>query len=484
MGIHENLGIGRVWLVVCALTSGAVMAQQPVSLDSCRQMALNHNKQLRIAHEKVRGAEYTKRSARGTYLPVIDFSGTYIYNQKSISLLESDQYVPTKTFDLATRQYQYNVVTHPVTGEPVLNNGKPIPSTVAMIPKEAFEFDIHNVYAGAVTLTQPIFMGGKIKALNDIADYAERLAVSRRGSVEKEIIYQVDVAYWQVVSLVHKQELAASYTALLDTLNRHVQEMIAEGVATRSDGLTVAVKLNAAEIALAKVDNGLVLSRMALAQLCGLPVNSVFPLEDEALSGKALPKEEAVYNMEEVYRNRDEVLSLSYAARIYEKRKNLALSDILPKLALVGTYSFTNPNAFNGYKNEFGGMFSVGVMLNVPLFHWGTNYNKVRAAKSEAVVAQLELVDVKEKIELQVNQAAFKMSEAYRTYRMTLKNLEKANENLRSAQLGFQEGILTATNVLEAQTAWLEAQSQNIDAEIETRLSEVYLSKMLGTMTY
>ena len=84
-----------------------------------------------------------------------------------------------------------------------------------------------------------------------------------------------------MVSLVHKRKLAESYTALLDTLNRHVQEMIAEGVATQSDGLTVAVKLNAAQITLAKVDNGLALSRMALSQICGLPVNSIFTLEDE-----------------------------------------------------------------------------------------------------------------------------------------------------------------------------------------------------------
>ena len=103
---------------------------------------------------------------------------------------------------------------------------------------------------------------------------------------------------------------------------------------------------------------------------------------------------------------------------------------------------------------------------------------------SEAVVAKLELADVKEKIELQVSQAAFKTSEAYRTYKMAVKNLEKADENLRNAQLGFQEGVLTTTNVLEAQTAWLEAQSEKIDAEIDTRLCEVYLAKALGTMKY
>ena len=484
MKIHRSILVRRLLTIAFLFVFLAGSAQQPVSLDSCRRMALKNNKQLRIAEEKVKGAGYTKKSARGAYFPGIDFTGTYMYNQKSISLLEEDQYLPTKSFDLATQQYQYNVVKNPVTGEPILNNGQPIPETVALIPKEAFEFDVHNVYAGLVTLTQPIFMGGKIKALNDMASYAEKLAVSQRNTAEKEIVYQTDEAYWQVVSLVHKKRLAESYTALLDTLNRHVQEMIAEGVATQSDGLTVAVRLNAAQITLAKVDNGLALSRMALAQICGLPVNEVFTLEDESLE-RVEPQELPLsYDMEDVYKNHNEVLSLSYATKIYEKKKNLALSDMLPKLALVGTYSISNPNVFNGFKNEFNGMFSVGVMLNIPILHWGQNYNKMRAAKSEAVVAKLELADAKEKIELQVHQAAFKASEAYRTYKMAVKNLEKADENLRNAQLGFQEGVLTTTNVLEVQTAWLEAQSEKIDAEIDTRLCEVYLAKALGTMKY
>ena len=67
---------------------------------------------------------------------------------------------------------------------------------------------------------------------------------------------------------------------------------------------------------------------------------------------------------------------------------------------------------------------------------------------------------------------------------MTQKNLEKAAENLRQAQLGFKEGMLTTDNVMEAQTAWLKANSEEIDASIDVRLCNVYLSKVLGTMTY
>ena len=86
------------------------------------------------------------------------------------------------------------------------------------------------------------------------------------------------------------------------------------------------------------------------------------------------------------------------------------------------------------------------------------------------------------KIELQVNQSAFKVNEAAKTLIMAEKNLEKADENLRYAKLGFMEGVIPTSNVLEAQTAWLSAQSDKIDALIDVKLTEVYLRKSMGVL--
>ena len=85
-------------------------------------------------------------------------------------------------------------------------------------------------------------------------------------------------------------------------------------------------------------------------------------------------------------------------------------------------------------------------------------------------------------VQLQVSQSAFKAQEAVKTFNMTETNLAKANENLRQANLGFREGVMTVNNVMEAQTAWLKANSENIDAMIDVHLCDVYLSKALGTL--
>lgn len=456
-----------------------------VSLDSCRSMALRSNKQLLIRNEAVNAAHYQNREAFAAYLPAIDFAGGYTYNQKKLSIFDSDQLLPTKTFDLATQSYQFNLVKNPLTGEPVKGpDGQYVPETVALIPKEAMTYDIHNVFFGAVTLTQPIYMGGKIVAMNKLTHFAEMLAKEMRSNEAENIVYAVDAAYWQVVSLKAKQKLAASYLALLDTLHTNVNAMVEQGVATRSDLLSVDVKLNQAKVDMTKVDNGLALSRMALAQVCGLPVDTQMRLADEDVEVTECPATmpPSSYDMEDVYAARPDIRALAYGVEIYGQKAKVAMSSMLPNVALVGSYSFSNPNMFDGFKKRFSGAFSVGAMVSIPIWHWGGNYNKYRAARSQALMAGLELADAKEMVTLQVSQSAYRAQEAVKTWHMTVSNLEKADENLRQATLGFREGVMTTDNVMEAQTAWLKANSENIDAMIDVHLCDVYLSKVLGQL--
>ena len=460
-----------VWIVAMVLPATA--AAQAFSLDSCRNMALSNNKAMQIAKERIKAAEYQKKEAFSAYLPGFDFTGTYMYNQKELSLLSGDQMLPTMSFNPATGTYGYNIVTQP-DGTPLTTpDGQPVPSQVALIPKSALTYDIHNVFAGAVTLTQPLFMGGKIIAMNKMADYARELSGKMYDNAAKEVIYTVDAAYWQVVSLGEKKKLADSYIALLDTLQRNVKAMIAEGVATKADLLNVDVKLNQANIDLTKVENGLSLSRMALAQICGMPLDSNMKLADEFTETKDFKTIVADgYDINDVYENRPDLQSLQLAVKLYEQKQNVARAEMLPNIALMGAYSFSNPNVFNGFDKSFKGMFSVGATVSIPLWHWGGRYSKLRAAKSETLIKQLELDEAKEKVELQVSQAVFKT------------NLAKADENLRQAQLGYREGMNSIDNVMEAQTAWLKANSEHIDAGIDVQMCNVYLSKVLGTLTY
>lgn len=473
-------------ILICLLATGAAMsvtAQAAVSLDSCRRMALSNNKAISIAEENVKGAGYLRDAAKAAYLPAIDFSGGYVHNQHQIALLGEDAKLPTMSFDPKTMGFNYNLVTGP-DGKPVMNpaTGQPIPSEVAVIPKEAMTYDTRNVFFGAFTLTQPVYLGGSIRALNQIAKHGESIARSLKDQARQDIILSVDEAYWQVVSLAEKKELAQSFVNLVDSLRKNVDAMMKEGVATKSDVLNVEVKYNEACIMLTKVDNGLSLSRMALAQICGLPVDTRMTLSDEAGAGLGPDMTIPDTNMEDVYARRADLDVLRKGVDLLKSKENLSLSSMLPKVAAFGAWSFSNPNVIDGFEKKFGGGFSVGAMLTVPLWHWGGNYNKYRASKSQTAAQRLLLEDMEEKVSLQVSQARYSYNEAFKTYTMTQNNMKSAEENLRNAEYAFKEGVLTTDDVLGAQTAWLKAKSELIDSQIGIRLCHTYLSKVTGEL--
>lgn len=467
-----------------------VKAQSFLSLDSCRALALANNKDLLISNEKINAAHYQHKAAFTNYLPSFSATGTYMRNQKEFSLLNNDQKAALSglgTNLAGPLQQAAGIIAqlHPEIASQIPALGASLTSAFNEAGSslvDALRTDTRNVYAGAITLTQPLYMGGKIRAYNKITKYAEELAQQQHQGGMQEVIMSTDQAYWQVISLVNKKKLAEGYLKLLQQLDSDVEKMIAEGVATKADGLSVRVKVNEAEMTLTKVEDGLSLARMLLCQLCGIDLSSPITLADEDMEDIPLLTTDTHFDMSTAYANRPEIRSLELATQIYKQKVNVTRAEHLPSIALMGNYMVTNPSVFNSFENKFKGMWNVGVMVQIPIWHWGEGIYKTRAAKSEVRIAQYQLQDAREKIELQVNQAAFKVNEAGKKLVMSTKNMEKAEENLRYATLGFKEGVIATSNVLEAQTAWLSAQSEKIDAQIDVKLTEIYLKKSLGTL--
>ena len=479
-----------LFLFFLLTTTFSLKSQGILSLDSCRALAIANNKELLISGEKINAAHYQNKAAFTNYLPNFSATGAYMRNQKEFSLLNSDQKAALSGLGNSISgplQQAAQVIgqLHPELAPALSQLGGaivPALNEAGSSIVDAFRTDTRNVYAGAITLTQPLYMGGKIRAYNKITKYAEELARQQHNSGMQEVILSTDQAYWQVISLVNKKKLAESYLKLLQKLDSDVEKMIAEGVATKADGLSVRVKVNEAEMTLTKVEDGLSLSRMLLCQLCGIDLSTPVVLADEDIDDIPLMPVTTDFEVETAYANRPEIRSMELATKIYQQKINVTRSEHLPSLALMGNYMVTNPSVFNSFENKFKGMWNVGIMLQLPIWHWGEGLYKVKAAKAEARIAQYQLEDAKEKIELQVNQSAFKVNEAAKKLAMAKKNLEKADENLRYATLGFEEGVIAPSNVLEAHTAWLSAQSEKIDAQIDVKLTEIYLQKSLGTL--
>ncbi len=547
----------QVFLVAMTWMWGlsTVSAQQVLTLDSCRAWAIRNNKELKMSALKQEAAHWQRKSALTNYFPRINAVGTYQYTSKEISLLNDEQkyklsHLGTNISNAATNGFQnglqqgaealqqrYNaflqspefaqlmqnpaiqqilaqnpqlmqILTNPQLiqqmAQPaiqqattafsgLLSNMASLLDAEGQSIVDAFRTDTRNLMGATVMLTQPLYMGGKIRAYDKITRLAEEAAGEQHSIEEQDLLVSVDEAYWRIVALQSKKKLAESFLNTVKKFDEDVEKVIAEGMATKADGLSVKVKLNEAEVAVIQVDNGLTLSRMALAQICGLPLDENFILREELVDNDApqgsaaghdivsanIDDEEAV-NI--AMQNRPELKALDIAAQVKDQQVKVARSEYLPNLALTAGYLATNPNLYNGFQKKFGGMWTVGVVLKVPILTWGDRIYKVRQAKAEAAIAHTRAEEVREKITLQVNQNRQKLQEAQHRLATAQRSQDQADENLRMATLGMKEGVIPVSNVLQAQTAWLSAHSTLVDAEIDVRLASLYLQRAKGVI--
>ena len=490
-------------ILFCALAKG--LAAEVLSLDSCRARALANNKQIGMAKVNQQLAKNMRKAARTLYLPHVDLAGGYMYSSREISLLSDAQksglmsmgttasgVASAGMIDFGTnlqRLAQSGAISAqtasdlstimqtmgPAMGSSLEAYGNELGKRVV----NALSTNTHHLFVASAVLTQPLFMGGAITAGNKIADITEHMAETQIDQKQTDVTYVVDNAYWMVVSLSHKQKLADEYLTLVQKLDDDIHKMLREGVATRADGLRVDVAVNEAEMSKTKVDNALALAKMYLCQQCGMDLNSDITLADELADDIDVAVVNEA-NDDQVYERRRELQLLNDAIEISRQKTKIAKAAYMPQLALMGGAFFTNPSIYNSFERKFKGSFNVGVMLRVPVLDWGENLYKIRASKCATNLAQLTYDEARDMIDLQVAQSNFKVREANKNLVAARKNIQSAEENLRCANVGFKEGVMNTTDVMSAQTAWLQAQTQKIDAEIEVKLSEIALDKALG----
>lgn len=487
-------------------SSLCVQAQEVYSLQKCRELALQNNRQLKISNMTVDVAENTHKAAKTKYLPRVDALAGYQHFSREISLLSDDQKntlsnLGTNTFGQLGGQIgqnlsslaQQGVLSPQVAqqlGQLLSNVSTPLTqagNNIGQSINDAFRSNTKNVYAGGIVVNQPIYMGGAIKAANDMAAIGEQVAQNNISLKRQLVLYGVDNAYWLAISLKKKEALAIRYRDLAQKLNEDVKKMIREGVATRADGLKVEVAVNTADMQIARIQSGVSLAKMALCELCGLDLNGDIQLSDEReadlpptpstqFDNYIIPASDSTRLNE----TRPELRLLQNAVDMSKQNTKLLRSLYLPHVLLTAGYSVSNPNLFNGFQKRFTDLWNIGVTVQVPVWTWGENKYKIRASRTATSIAQLEMDDVRKKIDLEIEQNRLRLKDANKQLVTSHKNMAAAEENLRCANVGFKEGVMTVTEVMAAQTAWQTSRMAIIDAEISVKLAQAGLQKALG----
>lgn len=467
--------IRRIYILFGLLAVVMMSAAQTVTIEQCRQMALQHNKDLESAKLSVTKADYTRKSTHALFFPDFSLNGFAGYGTGngtlSTSLLPALSLGGAMAGDVLSQMGFSQAQIAAIQQNLMTKYGSKIPTSLDI------DYKIGFVWGGNVMLKQPLFMGGKIISGYKMSKLAVNLYEQNRRKSEAEVIEKADQAYALLVKANELKTVAEKYQTVLEELDKNVESAVRNGMRLDNDRLKVQVKLNEVQLQLRKAENGIRLARMNLCHVTGMPldtmitVNSDYPRVNDARTLAAVD-----------ITQRPEYAMLDYNAQISAQKVKTARADILPQLALLASYGYLNGVKVLDSKVFHNGSFAGGVTLSIPLDFFGKTTNKIRAAKIEQQQAQLERDNKAEMMQLEVAQCGNNLDESQLECELAEKSLAEAETSMNLSSKYYKAGTETLTNYLESQALWQKAYETRVNAYFQRYLNSVSYLKACGQL--
>ncbi|PID29991.1 MAG: hypothetical protein CR982_01785 [Candidatus Cloacimonadota bacterium] len=457
----------QILLLIIFSIASLMADSEKISLEDCHKLAIENNHELKAANSLLEATKFEKKAAFSNFLPSINFVGTYTLVSKKVSFdLPKFEDLPVYSQDPQGNPIQIGMV-------PLSKMG--LPTEIEVGEKNNFLFNL--------SLTQPIYTGGKIQEGYRIREKLADISENKLKLTKSELLYRVDKYFWQAVSLSEKVKLVKEYIKMIDSHITDINNYIDEGILTKNYLLKAKIKKREAELNLLKAENGLHLTKMALNQAVGRDINREFTPDydlDKISNSNIIGAKDSLKQV--ARRDREEIKILDNMKSIANSFRKIERSRFLPNLALNGGYSLMNPNPYNSMKDEFDGDYNISLVCNLEIFHFFERKNRYDAAKERLKAASENLLKAKEMIDLDINKQIYNISEASKKIEKAKEMLLQAEENLKETKDHFKEGIVNSSEVLDAQTLWQESFSEKIDAIIGYKLAMVELKKATGEL--
>lgn len=466
-----------ILLLACAAIAlpAGLRAQETtriISLSEARELALQHNKGITKSKLTLEQVRNEAKAIKSNNFPRVNGFAVDLYSTNKGS------------YTFGGFQQPLSIPLPPQIGQLIPEatvdaEGNYFLNRVIDVPQQTFDYKLGNIFVGGVSLTQPIYMGGKITAGSRIASRATEVAAENIRLSESQVILNTDEAYATAVMARKLNDVAHSYKELLDELHRNVESAIENGVRTRSDLLKVQVKLNEVELAIQKTENGIKLSMMNLCHIIGLPLNTPLDLNTDQFDNEQLTM---VNGEGSTIETRPEIAMLQGMTDIAKQNIKLTRSDYMPQLGMFTGYTYVNGGRVLGTKVIDKGFFAVGAVLQVPILTFGERTYKIRSAKTQHRIAQTEQQDLIEKMQLELAQAENNYTEALTELRITQHSMEEAKENMELARQQFDAGLETLSHLLEAHAMWQQTCAENVIAKCQLQIAYTKLLKAQGSL--
>lgn len=437
-------------IFLCLLALLPLSAQTSLSLSECRTRALQHDPYMRNAHLDVMAARAQKQEAFSEYFPKVSISSFGFWSldpmlEIGVKDILGDNELSDKVSDIV---YEF---------APELGIS-PVYST------------LKYGYSASVMAMQPLYAGGSIAAGNRLADLGVEAAQLQQDITTRDKILEVEAAYWQVVALQEKMVTMKELSGMVDTLARNVSVAVDAGVAVDTDLMQVQLKRAELKGGILQLQGGLRLAKMSLFHLIGQDycmtpalADSLKPFIDDIVFTDRLfdLKDPSYYYVpeEEIAAGVDEVrlLELAVESRVLEKK--MALGEALPQVAVGASY---------GYSHVLNGKFNgtAFAMIQIPISDWGKVSRKMERIDYQMQKAQNDREFITSQLLLQIRQLWLSLTVAWDSLQLSLDAVSQARLTVDRQEANYSAGLITMSDLLQAQTALQQAEESRLNAQI------------------
>ena len=418
-----------------------VKAQETIklSLVSCREMALAQSESLQQAEHKYQQSQLDNKIAISAFLPKFEASATGTYVFPDMDMMGMD-------------------------------------------------LRMRGMYMAGITLTQPLYAGGKIMTGKKLSKLGESIAAEQKRMTMMDVLVEADNAYWTLIAVRQKVKMLDSYKEQMDSLYSQVKTAVGAGLSTENELLRIEASRSDILYQIQKAKNGEDLCRMSLCRITGIDSNAELELTDTTIHVNEPGLLTADIN------GRPELNLLKHQMDAIQKQIQMSRADMLPTVGLVAGYTYygniklnSMVDAGNGtmvpYSQEFrDGLGAVMLSVKIPIFEWGANLKKVKKAKLDFKNAELELSRNSRLMTLEAQSTLKNVYDGYQLIRTAEVGLKQAEENLRVTNNKYNVSMALLTDLLDAQSQWKQAKSNLIEAQTQYKIYETEYLRATGRL--
>jgi len=413
-----------------------------LSMEDCVKLTLTHNKMLQRILEEKTIARGQIVSSRAAYLPNVALSGQYRREEEVAS------------FDI------------------------PGPAGTT----QHVQIGNANNYSAVLTVTQPIYAGGAIPAQVRAARLFSLLADQTVRAAMQDVVYSSETAYYNLLLSQHLLDVSTEAVRAAKVHLDDVEKKRARGVVSNFDVLRAQVELSNFEADLIKSKNAININRANLIKIMGVSQESGFVLSDEFVYAPIeVSMDQAV---EAAFTNRPDLNSGEYQIRQQREQLRIARRQYLPNVGAYFTNTWSNPSptSFGSSASEWGRIWQAGFQGAWPIFDGFQREGAIIQLKAKLRQAQISLIDTEETALYELTQALLTMKDAEEFVQSQRLNLTRATEGLRLAQVGYDQGINTQVEVIDAQSALTQARVNYYQAIHSHVAAKLALRRAMGTI--